>query len=206
MNDKFYTDGISILQEAVLHCKKNVSYADLYLQKSATHSMRFENGKIEQVTSGISDGVQVTSSGAVAGSDLKVIVPNASYYMFGNAMPTQVKLEDITVKAVKSGRFNKGSFNIIFFGSNGSVAKVGTDETMKTFCKDAYDNMASSELKFFNDGGKGWYLYDDATAKAYPMDKYPIDAGRGFNLSVSGIADGVEVTIPSPLADAEAAK
>ena len=57
MNDKFYTDDISILQEAVLHCKKNVSYADLYLQKSATHSMRFENGKIEQVTSGISDGV-----------------------------------------------------------------------------------------------------------------------------------------------------
>lgn len=156
--------------------------------------------------SGPADGVQVTSSGAVPEKDLKVVVPDASYHMFGNAMPTEIKLEDITYKVVSSGRINKGSFNIIFFGSNGSIAKVGTDETMKTFCKDAYDNLASSELRFFNDGGKGWYLYDDADGKAYPMDKYPIAAGRGFNISVSGPADGVEVTIPSPLQDAAAAE
>ena len=156
--------------------------------------------------SGPKDGVELTSSGAVPSKDLTIVIPNASYHMFGNAMPTDIKLEDVAYKVVSTGRINSGSFNIIFFGSDGSIAKVGTDETMKTFCKDAYDNLASSELRFFNDGGKGWYLVDDENDKAYPMNNYPIASGRGFNIYVSGPKDGVEVTIPSPLQDAEASK
>lgn len=56
MNNKFYTDDISILQEEVSLCAKNVSYADLYLQNVATHSISYENGKPEQLTSALSAG------------------------------------------------------------------------------------------------------------------------------------------------------
>ena len=57
MKNKFYTEDISILQEEISRCQKNVAYADLYIQKAATHSTRFEDGKIEQVTSSVSDGI-----------------------------------------------------------------------------------------------------------------------------------------------------
>ncbi|MDO4218728.1 MAG: DNA gyrase modulator [Synergistaceae bacterium] len=45
------------MQEELFRCRRNVSYADLYIQKAVTHFFHFEDGKMEQVTSSISDGV-----------------------------------------------------------------------------------------------------------------------------------------------------
>ena len=159
--------------------------------------------------SGHEDGVEITSSGEVSQSDFTVTVPNDTFQMIGNAMPTDCKLKDITVESLSGTRFSLGNMKFIFFGADGNPLLVKNDETLKTFCPEAYAAFggedSKTELSFGYYRTTGWFLASDS-GRTYPMDDYPIAAMRGFNVYVSGHEDGVKVTIPSPLQDAEASK
>ena len=129
---------------------------------------------------------------------------------FENITQKTQKLSDFVFVSVGGKRFSSSNLNVIFFGADGGPQYVKNDETLKTFCPEAYAAFGQpdsvSNLQFYNDKGNGWYLVADS-GKSYKMDDYPIAAGRGFNVLVGSHNDqGVKVTIPSPLQDAAQAE
>ena len=150
--------------------------------------------------SGHSAGVEFTSAGAVSSEDFSITVPDSSYSMSGNAMPVDVALEDLVVTSLDGTRFELENFQLIFFGSDGSTMKVKDDDYMKEHFSAAVSEFGESDLKLAIRRSNGWFIADDS-GRTYSMNKYVIKAGRGFNISVSGHAAGVKLTIPSPLQD-----
>ena len=157
------------------------------------------------LNSGHADGVEVTFSGQVSKIDNDHTVPDGTYMLIGNSMPTDIALKDITIESLSGTRFGLSNFQLIFFGQTGDPMAVKDDEQMKTFCPEAYAALGESNLTFGYYRTTGWFLADDS-GRTYPMDNYVVKGGRGFIALNSGHADGVKVTVPSPLQDAEAAK
>ena len=148
-------------------------------------------------------GVNVTFAGAVDDQDTFLTPANSSYFLAGNSRPTELKLEDLVLGATANLRRN--NFFIQFFNDGGSPATIAQDSVMSNFCLTASETWPTGDLKFWSDNKKHWYL-DSDSGKTIEMDKYPIAAGRGFNIFVGSVSGGVTVTIPSALQDEKAAE
>ena len=87
--------------------------------------------------------------------------------------------------------------SIKFFGSDGAMQKIKNDTTLEAFNKTAFDTFKSdtAELIFvYVDAQKHWFLYQDSTY-AYPMDDYPLVAGRGYLLyAANALGFGANMT------------
>lgn len=146
-----------------------------------------------------SAGVNVTFSGSVDPEDTTIQPANSTFFLSGNATPSEIKLKDVIL--TRTGTLRRTNFFFQFFNSVGNPSLVSEDATMATFSPTAAAQWGDGELRFWTDGTH-WYL-DADSSKTIQMDEYPIASGRGFNIYVGSVTGGVKVTLPSPIQDAQ---
>ena len=109
---------------------------------------------------------------------------------FAKVDGTTLTLKDLTLvggtnpSTGKPIALTRANNNIKFFGSDGNMQLIKNDTTLEAFNKTAFDAYKSDtdELQFvYVDAQKHWFLYQDS-GYTYPMDDYPLEAGRGYLL------------------------
>ena len=103
------------------------------------------------------------------------------------------------VNGAKTPKMSTTSFRLMIFGNKGDPMLVKNDDTLKTFCPEAYAEFGGEEsieelAIGYQESLAHWYMTCDSEHK-YEMDDYPLASGRGYIVfTSSGLSKGVTLT------------
>ena len=149
-------------------------------------------------------GATLTDSGAVAQGDLPIALPKSTFFLSGNAMPSDFKLKEFKAVSGNTIKLSSANFKLLFFGKDGNMQLVKDNERLAAFCPEAYaefggEGSIEEFALYFYQSDSHWYMTSD-TARKYVMDDYVIQAGEGFTVFCgAALAKGATFTVPAAI-------